>query len=122
MQTHAHEYDDDLLLPAKHTLPTPPISDDGTYTMGRRHAIIFMIATNVTVALALGALTLWHAKMITHGETIIEALINQEETEHLLKENKIYVNPYNFGARKNWKLFLGLVRGRYVMSAIVKML
>lgn len=110
--THAHEYDDDLLLPAKHTLPTPPISDDGTYTMGRRHAIIFMIATNVTVALALGALTLWHAKMITHGETIIEALINQEETEHLLKENKIYVNPYNFGARKNWKLFLGLVRGR----------
>lgn len=112
MQTHAHEYDDDLLLPAKHALPTPPTSDDGSYTMGRRRAIIFMATTNVTAVLALGALTIWHAKLITRGETSIEALINQEETERLLKENKIYVNPYNFGARKNWKLFLGLVRGR----------
>ncbi|CAD6994351.1 unnamed protein product [Ceratitis capitata] len=112
--THALEYDDDVLLPAKHALPTPPNSaeDGNIYTEGKRHAIIFMTATNVTAALALGALTVWHAMIITRGETSIEALINQEETERLGKENKTYVNPYNFGARKNWKLFLGLVRGR----------
>ncbi|XP_036325335.1 palmitoyltransferase ZDHHC16A isoform X1 [Rhagoletis pomonella] len=110
--THAHEYDDDLLLPAKHLLPTPLITEDDIFSVGRRRALIFMTVTNLTAVLALGALTIWHAKMITRGETSIEALINQEETERMLKENKIYVNPYNFGARKNWKLFLGLVRGR----------
>ncbi|XP_067618123.1 palmitoyltransferase ZDHHC16A [Eurosta solidaginis] len=110
--THANEYDDDFILAAKHILPTPPTSEGSYYTDGKRRAIVFMAVTNVTAAFALGALTLWHAKIITRGETSIEALINQEETERLLKENKIYVNPYNFGARKNWKLFLGLVRGR----------
>ncbi|XP_017481446.1 PREDICTED: probable palmitoyltransferase ZDHHC16 isoform X2 [Rhagoletis zephyria] len=111
--THAHEYDDDLLLPAKHLLPTPLITEDDIFSVGRRRALIFMTVTNLTAVLALGALTIWHAKMITRGETSIEALINQEETERMLKENKIYVNPYNFGARKNWKLFLGLVRENF---------
>ncbi|XP_054747918.1 palmitoyltransferase ZDHHC16A [Anastrepha obliqua] len=110
--THAHEYDEELLLPAKHTLPTPPTSEDSAFSVGKRRALVFMTVTNLTAVLALGALTIWHAIMITRGETSIEALINKEGTEEMLKENKIYVNPYNFGARKNWKLFLGLVRGR----------
>jgi palmitoyltransferase len=25
---------------------------------------------------------------------------------------QVYVNPYDFGRRKNWRLFLGMVRGR----------
>jgi hypothetical protein len=25
---------------------------------------------------------------------------------------QVYINPYDFGRRKNWRLFLGLVRGR----------
>jgi len=25
---------------------------------------------------------------------------------------QVYINPYNFGRRKNWRLFLGMVRGR----------
>jgi len=25
---------------------------------------------------------------------------------------QVYINPYDFGRRKNWRLFLGMVRGR----------
>lgn len=28
--------------------------------------------------------------------------------------SQVYVNPYNFGRRKNWVLFLGMINGRFV--------
>lgn len=99
------------MLPAKHNLPTPSAAES-EYTPGRRRAIIFMAFTTVSVVLALGSLSIWHAKLVTRGETSIEAHINEKERKRLLKENKCYINPYNFGAKKNWRLFLGLVRGR----------
>lgn len=66
------------------------------------------------VFFALGALTMWHSHLIGRGETSIEANINKAETKRLQQFNKSYVNPYNFGQKKNWKIFLGLVQGRYV--------
>ncbi|XP_014741453.1 PREDICTED: probable palmitoyltransferase ZDHHC16 isoform X3 [Sturnus vulgaris] len=39
-----------------------------------------------SVALALGALTLWHAALITRGETSIERHINRKERQRLLKK------------------------------------
>lgn len=64
------------------------------------------------VLLALGSLTIWHAKLIGRGETSIEAHINKAESVRYKKEGQVYRNPYNFGARNNWKLFLGLHHGR----------
>ncbi|XP_026674225.1 palmitoyltransferase ZDHHC16 isoform X2 [Ceratina calcarata] len=58
---------------------------------------------------ALGALTWWHAGLITRGETSIEARINSTETEKYKALGKVYQNPYNFGPRQNWRLFLGTI-------------
>merc|ERR1719414_1092538 len=54
--------------------------------------------------LCLGGLTVWHAKLITRGETSIEAHINASERKRYTKENlgKHYVNPYDFGPWRNW--------------------
>jgi len=64
------------------------------------------------VIIALGALTVWHSRLIGRGETSIEAHINKAERVRLKKEGRVYVNPYNFGSRSNWRLFLGLHHGR----------
>lgn len=55
---------------------------------------------------------MWHGKLISRGETSIESNINKAETKRLAELRRIYHNPYNFGKKKNWKIFLGLVRGR----------
>lgn len=44
-----------------------------------------------TVAVALGALTLWHAVLITCGETSIERHINNKEAKRLAKRGKVRV-------------------------------
>ncbi|GAB6023328.1 hypothetical protein CHUAL_008131 [Chamberlinius hualienensis] len=66
----------------------------------------------IGVVLALGSLTIWHAIRIGRGETSIEAHINRSERFRYKKEGKIYANPYDFGTRDNWRLFLGLHHGR----------
>lgn len=113
-QTHLNEYDEDLLLPAQHNLPTPAELYDANsaHIASRRRALWFMAFMCVAVVIALGTLCSWHAKLITRGETSIEAHINQSERRRYQAQNKIYINPYNFGPKKNWRLFLGLVRGR----------
>ncbi|XP_060515951.1 palmitoyltransferase ZDHHC16A [Cylas formicarius] len=78
----------------------------------KRKAIIYMALINCGVLIALGALSTWHAQLISRGETSIEANINKAETLRLSELGKVYRNPYNFGPRKNWQLFLGLVQGR----------
>jgi len=120
LQTHPHEYDEFMLPPAIHNLPTPLVDTDAP-SPGRRRALWFMAFTNVAVVLALGSLSIWHAKLITRGETSVEAHINEAETKRLLQQQRIYINPYNFGTKKNWKLFLGLVRGRQVEFPNVKL-
>ncbi|XP_030573604.1 palmitoyltransferase ZDHHC16 [Drosophila novamexicana] len=110
--THPHEYDDILLPAAVHHLPTPMADTLADSTPTRRRILWFMAVTNVAVVIALGTLCTWHAKLITRGETSVEAHINEAERKRFLQLKRIYINPYNFGTKKNWKLFLGLVRGR----------
>ena len=62
--------------------------------------------------MVLGALTLWHAKLITQGETSIEAHVNRAETKRLKAQDQVYRNPYDFGPWHNWCLFLGMIEGR----------
>ncbi|KAH8332480.1 hypothetical protein KR074_003833 [Drosophila pseudoananassae] len=109
--THPNEYDDFMMPPAVHNLPTPIVDTDAP-SPGRRRVLWFMAFTNAAVVIALGTLCTWHAKLITRGETSVESHINEAERKRLLQQQRIYINPYNFGTKKNWKLFLGLVRGR----------
>ncbi|XP_022902518.1 palmitoyltransferase ZDHHC16 [Onthophagus taurus] len=83
-----------------------------TTSSWRRGALIYMALLNCAVLLALGGLMSWHSRLIGKGETSIEANINRTETQRLAKLGKTYVNPYNFGSRQNWRMFLGLVQGR----------
>lgn len=69
----------------------------------------------VGVFVALGGLAAWHSQLIGRGETSIEANINKAETKRLAEIGKVYVNPYDFGTKKNWRIFLGLVRGRTIL-------
>lgn len=78
----------------------------------RRKSIIYMALINVGVLFALGALTVWHGLLITKGETSIEANINKTETLRMQQLGKIYNNPFDFGPKQNWILFLGLTEGR----------
>ncbi|XP_043209339.1 palmitoyltransferase ZDHHC16B-like isoform X2 [Amphibalanus amphitrite] len=78
----------------------------------RRFFILFESLVSLGIFLALGGLSVWHGKLITRGETSIEAHINAKETKRLLKLNKIYRNPYNANPKENWRIFLGLHSGR----------
>lgn len=75
----------------------------------KRRLIVFAALICVATFAALGALTWWHAGLITRGETSIEARINSTETQKYKALGKMYENPYNFGPRENWKLFLGVI-------------
>lgn len=104
-----NDYVDDGLAPAEHDLPVP---QEYSSNAAKHRAIIFMALINVATLFALGALTSWHSSLITRGETSIEAHINKSETKRLSALGKSYQNPYDFGPRRNWRLFLGLVRKR----------
>ncbi|XP_013778401.1 probable palmitoyltransferase ZDHHC16 isoform X1 [Limulus polyphemus] len=74
--------------------------------------IIYASLLCIGVFFTLGALIMWHARLITRGESSIEAHINKKETARLKAVGQIYRNPYNFGPKRNWRLFLGLAHGR----------
>ncbi|KAI0242012.1 Palmitoyltransferase ZDHHC16 [Lamellibrachia satsuma] len=42
----------------------------------------------------------------------VEVYINSKETMRLRKNGLVFRNPYNLGAKRNWKMFLGLTHGR----------
>lgn len=54
--------------------------------LARRYYISFTALVCVGVFSALAALTMWHARLITNGETSIEAHINKKERLRLGKE------------------------------------
>ncbi|KAK2712938.1 hypothetical protein QYM36_011588 [Artemia franciscana] len=54
----------------------------------RRSAIIFEALITVAVFLALGALTLWHTRLITRNETSIEALENSDVRNKMKESGK----------------------------------
>ncbi|KAL7637594.1 UNVERIFIED_CONTAM: hypothetical protein RMT77_012323 [Armadillidium vulgare] len=64
-------------------------------------------------------LVIWHGRLISNGETSIEAHINKKERQRLTKLNKVYRNPYNYGLKQNWKLFFGLYGGRSLLCNIL---
>ncbi|MBZ3874541.1 putative palmitoyltransferase ZDHHC16 [Sciurus carolinensis] len=74
---------------------------------------------NSSVALALGALTIWHAVLISRGETSIERHINKKERRRLQAKGRVFRNPYNYGCLDNWKVFLGVDTGRHWLTRVL---
>ncbi|XP_071525564.1 palmitoyltransferase ZDHHC16B isoform X2 [Panulirus ornatus] len=77
-----------------------------------RFSIMYTGMLTTGVFFSLGGLATWHGRLISRGETSIEAHINKKETERLAKISQIYKNPYDFGMSENWRIFLGLLHGR----------
>ncbi|XP_022832997.1 probable palmitoyltransferase ZDHHC16 [Spodoptera litura] len=104
------EYDS-FNSPREHHLPVPPITEAQRIAAHpwKRKAVMFMAITCCAVLIALGTLTIIHGRNIGRGETSIEAHINEKLRKHIGTQ---YKNPYDFGKRKNWRLFLGLTQGR----------
>lgn len=104
------EYDS-IVFPRVHNLPVPDITQAQRIAADplKKKAVIFMAVTCLAVLFALGALLIMHGKQISRGETSIEAHINADLRK---KSQADFRNPYNFGVRKNWMLFLGLTQGR----------
>ncbi|KAK7072849.1 Palmitoyltransferase zdhhc16 [Halocaridina rubra] len=84
-----------------------------------RFAIMYSGMLTTGVFFSLGGLALWHARLVSRGETSIEAHINKKETERLSKINQIYHNPYSFGTKENWRHFLGMVNGRGFLCTLL---
>ncbi|XP_034050147.1 palmitoyltransferase ZDHHC16B [Thalassophryne amazonica] len=85
---------------------TPP-----SYTfreMTTHKSIIFLWVLTSSVAVAVGGLTLWHAALISRGETSIERHINRKETKRLKENGKVFRNPCHHGKMNNWKMMFGV--------------
>ncbi|KAI1894309.1 hypothetical protein AGOR_G00114490 [Albula goreensis] len=82
-------------------------------------SIIYMWVLTSTVALALGGLTLWHAVLISRGETSIERHINSKETQRMKKRGKVFRNPFNYGRLNNWKVFFGIEKRSHWLTRVL---
>ncbi|KTG43055.1 hypothetical protein cypCar_00015163 [Cyprinus carpio] len=82
-------------------------------------SVIYMWVLTSTVAVALGALTLWHAVLITCGETSIERHINNKEAKRLAKRGKVYRNPFSYGKLNNWKVFFGVEKRSHWLTRVL---
>ncbi|XP_035656343.1 palmitoyltransferase ZDHHC16A-like isoform X1 [Oncorhynchus keta] len=82
-------------------------------------SIIYMWVLTSTVAVALGGLTIWHAVLISRGETSIERHINSKEAERMAKHGKVYKNPFNYGRLNNWKVFFGVEKRSHWLTRVL---
>uniref|UniRef100_A0A674I2A2 Palmitoyltransferase n=1 Tax=Terrapene triunguis TaxID=2587831 RepID=A0A674I2A2_9SAUR len=82
-------------------------------------SVVYLWVLCSSVAVALGALTLWHAALITRGETSIERHINKKERQRLQKKGRVFRNPYSYGAWDNWKVFLGVEMRRHWLTRVL---
>ena len=89
------------------------------FIFSRRTLIIYEAFITTGTFLLLGGLTLWHASLISKGETSIEAHINKNETKRLKGLGQVYKNPFDFSPYHNWCLFLGLIEGRGVVTTVL---
>ncbi|XP_053731325.1 palmitoyltransferase ZDHHC16A isoform X1 [Synchiropus splendidus] len=112
-----------LLLPlmlfsvqTNYQTPAPPY----TYKDRMIHkSIIYMWVLTSTVGVALGALTAWHAILISRGETSIERHINAKETKRLATWGRVYKNPFYYGKLNNWRIFLGVEKQSHWVTRVL---
>uniref|UniRef100_A0A8C1A5H3 Palmitoyltransferase n=1 Tax=Cyprinus carpio carpio TaxID=630221 RepID=A0A8C1A5H3_CYPCA len=86
---------------------TPPPAFTRQERMVHKSLVYLWVLTS-SVAVALGGLTLWHAMLISRGETSVERHINRKERKRLRLKGKVFRNPYHRGKINNWKIFFGV--------------
>uniref|UniRef100_A0A7N4PIU2 Palmitoyltransferase n=1 Tax=Sarcophilus harrisii TaxID=9305 RepID=A0A7N4PIU2_SARHA len=99
-----------------HQTPPPTFSFRERMT---HKSLVYLWFLCSSVALALGALTVWHAVLISRGETSIERHINKKERHRLSLKGKVFRNPYNYGCLDNWKVFLGVNTRRHWLTRVL---
>ncbi|KAJ8365350.1 hypothetical protein SKAU_G00141810 [Synaphobranchus kaupii] len=82
-------------------------------------SIIYLWVLTSSVTIALGGLTLWHAILITRGETSIERHINKKETQRLKNSGKVFRNPHHFGMINNWKVLFGVEKRSHWLTRVL---
>lgn len=79
----------------------------------RFKSAMFISFVLVVLMISVLVLSLWHGKLITYGETSVEFLKNKYEMIKRQKEGgEMFKNPFDFGWKTNWRIFLGLYGGR----------
>ncbi|XP_006880128.1 PREDICTED: probable palmitoyltransferase ZDHHC16 isoform X4 [Elephantulus edwardii] len=99
-----------------HQTPPPTFSFRERIT---HKSLVYLWFLCSSVALALGALTVWHAVLISRGETSIERHINKKERRRLQAKGRVFRNPYNYGCLDNWKVFLGVDTRRHWLTRVL---
>ncbi|XP_024280119.1 palmitoyltransferase ZDHHC16A isoform X3 [Oncorhynchus tshawytscha] len=82
-------------------------------------SVIYMWVLTSVVAVSLGGLTIWHAVLISRGETSIERHLNNKETKRMRKCGKVYKNSFNYGRLNNWKVFLGVEKKSHWLTRVI---
>uniref|UniRef100_A0AAQ5XGP6 Palmitoyltransferase n=1 Tax=Amphiprion ocellaris TaxID=80972 RepID=A0AAQ5XGP6_AMPOC len=111
-----------LFLDAYNALETNYQTSAPVYTFKEKminKSIIYMWVLTSTVGVALGALTIWHAVLISRGETSIERHINSKEKKRMAKRGKVYRNPFNYGRLNNWKVFFGVEKRSHWVTRVL---
>ncbi|KFP83047.1 putative palmitoyltransferase ZDHHC16, partial [Apaloderma vittatum] len=108
-----------LSLGLFHTYYHPPPPTFSFRERAFHKSVVYLWVLCSSVALPLGALTLWHAALITRGETSIERHINKKERQRLQKKGKVFRNPYSYGSCDNWKVFLGVETPRHWLTRVL---
>ncbi|KAG5670020.1 hypothetical protein PVAND_000307 [Polypedilum vanderplanki] len=112
--TEVHYEDLGITPKTHHNLPIGELNDTLVYRL-----ISFVAVVVIAVIIALGSLTVWHYLLISRGETSVESHINKSEQKRYAAMGKTFKNPYDFGKYNNWKLFLGLKKGRSFIRHVV---
>lgn len=91
--------------------PPPPPAPLTAEDMSIRFWVVYEFFLCAGVTIALGGLTLWHARLISRGETSIEKHINERERKRAADLGASYTNPYHKGFVENWRIFFGIESG-----------
>ncbi|KAM9561555.1 palmitoyltransferase ZDHHC16B-like isoform 1-T1 [Salvelinus alpinus] len=83
------------------------------------NGVIFLWVLTSSVAVALGGLTLWHAILITRGETSVERHINKKEIRRLKEKGKVFRNPYHYGKINHWKVLFGVEETSHWLTRVL---
>eukprot|EP00047_Mylnosiga_fluctuans_P020715 m.95493 g.95493 ORF g.95493 m.95493 type:complete len:205 (-) comp8603_c0_seq1:12-626(-) len=84
---------------------------------GTQVAFTFVLTTAVTIAL--GLLLGWHVYLVSTAQTTIEFHTYLTLKSEAKARGERFVNPFDFGFRKNWETFFGLVEGRTFLRHVL---
>lgn len=106
-ETEASLTGDVFQMPNSSIPETGPEFQRDSWSSLRHGCIVFQMLSTAGIFLSIGALTSWHMKLITDGETCVETHINKKERTRLSALGLTFTNPYHVTPLKNWVNFLG---------------